>query len=635
MARRLLIRNHSAEANLFARRAFITLLAVICMILVLFANVYHLEIASFEKYQTRSNENRIKLLPIAPNRGLIYDRNGVLLAENKPVFSLQIIPEQVKDLTDVITNLSQLLDISPEQQQRFFRDLKRKRRFKPVELISRMNEQQVAVFSVNQHKYNGVFVEGRLKRYYPFAELTTHAIGYVAKINRRDAIKLDQQGKTENYKATHDIGKLGLEKYYEDLLHGEIGHQEVEVNSQGRVIRTLDFVPPTPGKDLHLSLDIELQMIAKRALTGRRGAVVAMDPRDGSILAMYSNPSFDGNLFVHGISSKNYKKLLNDKDLPLINRTVQGYPPASTIKPFMAVLGLEQKAVTPHTRVRDPGWYQLKGVDHKYRDWWRYGHGWVDLTKAIEHSCNIYFYDLAYKLGIDTISQWMYRFGFGEVTGVDINEESQGILPSVDWKRQRFRKPWYTGETLSVGIGQSYWSVTPLQLAQATTVLVNKGIINIPHLLKATADANQSEQLPTPVTYEEKPPIDISNPKNWDIVLNAMHNTVQKPHATGYDAFIGSKYDAAGKSGTAQVANKGQDEKYVAAEVEENKRNNAMFIAYAPYEQPEIVVAVAIENVSKGGGGTNAGPVARQIMDQYFGERTFTSKVRQLPQGVQ
>ena len=337
--RRVSIRNHTAEANLFARRAFITLGVVVVMLLVLFNNAYNLQVDSYQQYQTRSNSNRIKLLPVAPNRGLIYDRNGVLLAENRPVYSLEVIPEQADDIEATIEQLSEVFEISEDKKTAFLKRVRSKRRFKPVEIISRMSDEQVAKFSVNQHLFPGVFIDARLKRYYPFGELTTHSLGYVARINRRDAIRLEEQGKSETYAATRDIGKLGLEKYYEEMLHGQVGNQEVEVNNKGRVIRTLNFTPPIPGKDLTLTLDIELQMIAKRSLTGRRGAVVAIDPRNGDILSMYSNPSYDGNLFVHGISSKNYKKLLESKNLPLINRTVQGYPPASTIKPFIALLG--------------------------------------------------------------------------------------------------------------------------------------------------------------------------------------------------------------------------------------------------------------------------------------------------------
>lgn len=632
--KRVAIRNHSAEANLFARRTFITFIGVIVLSLLLFSNIYDLGVNSYQKYQTRSNSNRIKLLPVAPNRGLIYDRNGVLLADNTPVYSLEVIPEQVTDIKRSLAEVGLLLDISQEKQDELLKAVKSKRRFKPIELYSRLSEQQVSLFSVNQHKFPGFFIDARLKRYYPFADLTTHSLGYVARINGRDSLELEKKGLAENYAATRNIGKLGLEKYYQDILHGTIGHQEVEINNLGRVIRTLNFTPPIPGKDLTLTLDIELQMIAKRALSGKRGAIVAIDPRDGGVLAMYSNPSFDGNLFVHGISSKKYKKLLApESNKPLLNRAVQGYPPASTIKPLLALTGLDDGVITPETEIYDPGFYQLPGIETKRRDWKKWGHGKVNLTKSLEQSCNVYYYDLAYKLGITKISKMMRKFGFGDYTGIDLHEESRAIMPSIEWKRERYNKAWYTGETLSVGIGQSYWSVTPLQLSQAISILVNKGQIKVPHLLKSTSEVVINEQgavtqvpLVTQYVVDEKAPIILKDNKSWDLVLDGLHNTVQKFGATGYSAFKGSKYDAAGKTGSAQTANIAQDEEYDATKVKESKRDNAMFIAFAPYENPEIVVAVAIENVAKGGGGTNAGPVARQIMDQYFGDREIVSK---------
>ncbi|NQY37742.1 MAG: penicillin-binding protein 2 [Alteromonadaceae bacterium] len=636
--KRVAIRNHSAEANLFSRRIFIAFLGVIVLVLVLFNNIYDFQVNFYDKYQTRSNSNRIKLLPVEPNRGLIYDRNGVLLAQNKPVYSIEVIPEQVDDIKKTIVNVSTLLGISEEQQQKFFKTLKGKRRFKPLELKSRLSDQQIALFSVNQHHYPGVFIEARLKRYYPFGYLTTHTLGYVARINRKDANKLEDDGISENYAATRNIGKSGLEKYYEKILHGTIGHQAVEVNNQGRIIRTLNFTPPVPGKDLTLTLDIELQMIAKRALSGKRGAVVAIDPRDGGVLAMYSNPSYDGNLFVHGISSKNFKKITDSKDSPFLNRAVQGgYPPASTVKPFLALTGLDAKIITPETKIKDDGWYQIKGVDYKWREMSRWGHQWVNLAKAIEKSCNVYFYHLAYNLEITRISNMMEKFGFGNYTGIDLREEIQGIMPSEQWKRAKHNQPWYPGETVHIGIGQSYWTVTPLQLAQATSILANEGQIKIPHLLKtiterATKTSYDSNAKPTSgplitnIMHESKPPIVIDNHQNWRFVLDAMHNAVQKRGGTGYEAFRGSRYDAAGKTGSAQVAGLKQGEKYDAASTKESKRDNAMFIAFAPYENPEIVIAVAIENIAKGGGGFNAAPVARQIMDQYFGKRVIISQ---------
>ncbi|MBA6337795.1 MULTISPECIES: penicillin-binding protein 2 [unclassified Colwellia] len=641
--KRVAIRNHSAEANLFARRTFIAFIGILALLLTLISNIYELEINSYEKYQTRSNSNRIKLLPVAPNRGLIYDRNGILLADNKPVYSLEVIAEQTVDLKKHIVEVSELLDISEEKQQKLFEALKSKRRFKPVELHSRLSAQQVALFSVNQHKFPGFFIDARLKRYYPFGDLTTHSLGYVARINLKDSIRLAEENLDEDYAATRNIGKLGLEKYYENILHGTIGHQEVEINNQGRIIRTLDYAPPISGKNLTLSIDIELQMIAKRALAGKRGAVVAIDPRSGEILAMYSNPSYDGNLFVHGISSKNYRKLLNPKnDRPLLNRSVQGYPPASTVKPLLGLTGLEAGVITNESRFYDPGWFQLKGLERKYRDWWAPGHGWVDLNQAIEHSCNVFFYNLAYQLDIDTITDMMEKFGFGDLTGVDIWEDKRAILPGRETKRSRYNKPWYTGDTIAVGIGQGYWTVTPLQLAQAFSILTNKGDIKIPHFLRATAElvaeeVKINEEITTAETegnvniinkmvtkmaeYDDKPPIVLKDSKHWSLVLDAMHNTAQKK----YPAFKGARYDAAGKSGTAQLIAKKQDEKYDAEATKEKQRNNAMFVAFAPYENPEIVVAVVVENVLEGGGGFNAAPVARQVMDQYFGDRVIIS----------
>jgi len=638
--KRVAIRNHSAEANLFARRTFIAFVGVIVLLLILFSNIYDLEINSYEKYQTRSNSNRIKLLPVAPNRGLIYDRNGVLLAENKPVYSLEIIAEQTTDLEKHIVEISDLLDISEEKQKKLFKALKSKRRFKPIELHSRLSAQQVALFSVNQHRFPGFFIDARLKRYYPFGDLTTHSLGYVARINRKDSISLAEKNLSEDYAATRNIGKLGLEKYYEDLLHGTIGHQEVEINSQGRVIRTLDYTPPISGQNLTISIDIELQMIAKRALAGKRGAVVAMDPSSGEILAMYSNPSYDGNLFVHGISTKNYKKLLNPKNnRPLLNRSVQGYPPASTVKPLLGLTGLEAGVITQKSRTYDPGWFQLKGLERKHRDWYAPGHGWVNLNDAIEHSCNVFFYTLAVRLEIDNITNMMEKFGFGDLTGIDIWEDKRAILPGREAKRSRYNQPWYTGDTVNVGIGQGLWTVTPLQLAQAISILANKGQKKIPHFLLETAKAvtieplneksaaeNNSINIVTKmisekVLFEDKPPIVLKDSKNWNLVLDAMHNTAQKK----YPAFKGARYDAAGKSGTAQLISKKQDEEYDAKAIKETQRNNAMFVAFAPYEKPEIVVAVVVENVLEGGGGFNAAPVARQVLDQYFGDREIVS----------
>ncbi len=613
--KRITIRDHTAEANLFARRSFIALLIVLSLMIILISNLYYLQVKRYEDYQTRSNGNRIKVLPVAPNRGLIFDRNGVLLAENRPVFSLEVVPEEIEDLDETLLHLAQLLDISDDQIADFREAMKRQRRFKPVALMNRLTPSEVAIFSANQHRFPGVSVEARLARHYPFGSALTHVLGYVAKINKKDLQKLEEAGQEANYAATHDIGKLGIEKYHEELLHGEVGYQEVEINSKGRIIRTLDFNPPTPGQDLILNVDVNLQLKAQQLLGDNRGSVVAMDPRNGGILTLYSNPSYDPNLFVHGISSKGYRELLESKDKPLINRATQGqYPPASTIKPHLALLGLEESVITPETRMFDNGKYQLKNVSHVWRDWVPWGHGWVDVVKAVVVSCDYYFYDLAYRLGIDRISDYMNEFGFGDYTGVDLYEESDGNMPTRGWKRARYNEPWYIGDTISVGIGQSYWTATPLQLAQSLSILVNKGVRHVPQILRGKQRDDTVELEPD----KQLSPISIKQENNWDVILKSMYDVIHDPHGTGRTAFAQASYVAAGKTGTAQLVSIAQGEKYDAEKLAERHRDNAMFIGYAPFDNPEIVIAVALENA--GGGGSQAAPIARAMMDQFFAQ---------------
>jgi penicillin-binding protein 2 len=613
---RNLIKDHSAETNLFARRTFIGLLVVFVMIGMVLSNLYYLQISRFENYQTRADGNRIKLLPVAPNRGLIYDRNGILLAENRPVFSLQVIPEEIENLELTINTLSILLDIDKEDVSDFYRDLKGTRRFKPVNLINRLKTKEVALFSVQQHKYPGVSVEARLARHYPYGSALTHVIGYVAKINKKDLQKLNEAGFEANYAATYDIGKRGIEKYHEKMLHGKVGFQEVEVNNQGRIIRILDFNPPVPGKDVVLNIDVNLQLEAEKAFAGRKGSLVAIDPQDGGVLALYSSPSYDPNLFVHGISSKNYKKLLTS-DRPLFNRATQGqYPPASTIKPLLALAGLEEKVITPESRVYDEGKYKLKNVEREWRDHTPWGHGWVDVTKAIEVSCDIFFYDLAYKLGIDRISESMYEFGFGDYTGIDLHEEADGIMPSRGIIKALFNRPWYIGDTINIGIGQSYWTVTPVQLTQSITTLVNKGRRIIPQIIRGNIQKNTV----LIQDIKERRPIAIKYERNWDIVLDAMYGTVNRK-GSAHTAFKGSHYISAGKTGTAQLVSIAQDEDYDATKLSKKNHDNAMYVGYAPYDKPQIALSVVLENA--GHGGAEAAPIARKIMDNHFKDQTF------------
>ncbi|EIO3707159.1 penicillin-binding protein 2 [Vibrio parahaemolyticus] len=614
--RRSQIRDYQAEARLFASRAIVAFFGIVILMGLLVANMYNIQVNQFQDYQTRSNDNRIKVVPIAPNRGLIYDRNGVLLAENRPVFNLELTPEKIKDIDATIQELQTILEITPEQIERFHRERKRTRRFKSVPLLTQLNEKQVAVFSVNQYRFPGVEISATLKRYYPYGEVLTHVIGYVSRINDRDMQRLIREEKDANYQATRDIGKLGIEKYYEDLLHGTAGYQEVEVNSRGRVIRTLKYVPPVPGKDIVLNLDINLQLYVHQLLDGRRGSAIVLDPRDNGVLAMVSSPSYDPNAFVHGISGKAYRDLLNDKNRPLVNRTTLGiYPPASTIKPFMAVAALQEGVITPNTTRNDPGYWRIPNSDTRpFRDWLRWGHGRVDVIKSIEESVDTFYYQIAYDLGIDRISNWMMMFGFGDYTGIDIYEESKANMPTRDWKMSRHKTPWYKGDTIPVGIGQGYWTATPMQIAKATSVLVNNGAVSAPHLLKSTIDNGDNFEEQETSEYVTYPPIQNVPEKYWDIAKEGMRRVNHGTRGTARRSFYNMSYQTAGKSGTAQVFGLGENEEYNADEVAEHLRDHALFTGFAPFDDPKVIVTLVLENA--GGGSSNGGPMARKIFDR-------------------
>ncbi|MFW1469994.1 penicillin-binding protein 2 [Vibrio parahaemolyticus] len=614
--RRSQIRDYQAEARLFASRAIVAFFGIVVLMGLLVANMYNIQVNQFQDYQTRSNDNRIKVVPIAPNRGLIYDRNGVLLAENRPVFNLELTPEKIKDIDATIQELQTILEITPEQIERFHRERKRTRRFKSVPLLTQLNEKQVAVFSVNQYRFPGVEISATLKRYYPYGEVLTHVIGYVSRINDRDMQRLIREEKDANYQATRDIGKLGIEKYYEDLLHGTAGYQEVEVNSRGRVIRTLKYVPPVPGKDIVLNLDINLQLYVHQLLDGRRGSAIVLDPRDNGVLAMVSSPSYDPNAFVHGISGKAYRDLLNDKNRPLVNRTTLGiYPPASTIKPFMAVAALQEGVITPNTTRNDPGYWRIPNSDTRpFRDWLRWGHGRVDVIKSIEESVDTFYYQIAYDLGIDRISNWMMMFGFGDYTGIDIYEESKANMPTRDWKMSRHKTPWYKGDTIPVGIGQGYWTATPMQIAKATSVLVNNGAVSAPHLLKSTIDNGDNFEEQETSEYVTYPPIQNVPEKYWDIAKEGMRRVNHGTRGTARRSFYNMSYQTAGKSGTAQVFGLGENEEYNADEIAEHLRDHALFTGFAPFDYPKVIVTLVLENA--GGGSSNGGPMARKIFDR-------------------
>ncbi|RSD31857.1 penicillin-binding protein 2 [Vibrio pectenicida] len=613
-------RDYQEEAKLFKSRAITAFIGIITVVGILVANLYNIQINQYQDYKTRSNDNRIKIVPIAPNRGLIYDRNGKLLAENRPVFSLEIIPEKIKNMQVTIKRLRKYLDITPEQIESFERERRHSRRFKSVPILTQLTQEQVAKFSVNQHKFPGVTVNANLKRHYPYGEVLTHVIGYVSRINDKDIKRLSREGKDGNYQATRDIGKLGIERYYEDLLHGTAGYQEVEVNSRGRIIRTLKYIPPSPGKDIVLNLNIDLQLYIHQLLAERRGSAVVLNPNNNGVLAMVSSPSYDPNSFVHGISSKAYNALLNDKNRPLVNRATLGiYPPASTIKPFMAVAALQEGVVTPYTTRNDPGYWKIPNSKTKpFRDWLRWGHGKVNIIKSIEESVDTFFYQIAYDMGIDRISNWMSMFGFGEKTGIDIYEESKANMPTKEWKMSRHRVPWYQGDTIPVGIGQGYWTATPMQIAKATSVLINRGKVMAPHLLRGTIDNGQPFEDQVLTNIETYPPITGVKNRFWDIAIEGMRLVNHGKKGTARRSFYKTPYISGGKSGTAQVFGLSEDEEYNAEEIAEHLRDHALFTGFAPLNDPELVVTIVLENA--GGGSSQGGPLVRKVFDHALVE---------------
>lgn len=613
LRKRVSIRNHSAESALFMRRTLVVFIAITIAIGVLITNLYYLQINSFESFQTRSNDNRISVQTVPPNRGLIYDRNGIILAENRPIYSLQVVVKNTKNLKQKVNKIRDMLGLTNEEIEHFYSRNRYARSYRAILLRDQLTSKEVALFTVNQHQFKGFSIKANLKRFYPFGDSFTHVLGYIAKINSKDLTRIEQKGETARYRGTRFIGKLGIEKYYEEILHGQPGQRQVEVDSWGKVIRVLNFTPPIPGKDIKLNIDIQLQLKAQKLLGDTRGSVIVMDTRTGGVLTLVSNPSYDPNLFVQGISSKKYNALLNSRDRPLINRATQGrYPPASTIKPQMALLALNTKVITEHTKIKDPGWWIVPGSKRRFRDWKRWGHGEVDVNHAIEQSCDTFFYDASYKIGIDRINPFMQLFGFGHYSGLDLAEESKAIMPSREWKRARYNSPWYDGDTISLGIGQGYWTVTPIQLTQSVAILARKGKIITPHILHSIVSEGGSLTPPTEVTSQIK----LNDEHYWEIALNAMHGVTSKKTGTAHRAFAKTSYTVAGKSGTAQVVNIKEDEEYDADKLSEHQRDNAMFVAFAPYESPEIVATVILENA--GGGSSNAAPIVRALFDEYF-----------------
>lgn len=607
------LKNIRQEQHSFRIRLIVGMLLVLVCFGILMSRLVYLQIFQYEHYQTLAESNRISLVPIVPNRGLITDRNGVVLAHNYFVYTLEVTPARVDDLNATLAQLGELVAVSDYDIKRFNKLRRESHAFESVLLRSSLSEEEAAKFAVNRYRFPGVEIRSRLLRHYPQGPLGSHLVGYIGRINDQDVTELKAQEVYTNYLGSDHIGKTGLEQYYEQQLHGVTGIQQVEINADGHAIRVLSSTPAKPGDNLILSIDTKLQAIAEAAFDTRRGALVAINPTNGEILAYVSQPSFDPNLFVDGIDYDNWNALNDSLDKPLINRPLRGvYPPGSTFKPFVALAGLEAGLRKPPFAINDPGYFMLPGSSHRYRDWKPGGHGMVDVRRAITISCDTFFYGLAQELGIVGLSDFVRHFGFGQKTGIDINGELSGLLATPEWKKKRWKQPWYPGETLIVGIGQGYTLVTPMQLAQATATLANNGVAIRPHLVTAIQDNRTGERRPVTIQKVDQIPL---SPDNIKIVKEAMLD-VTRPGGTAASIGAGAPYSIAAKTGTAQVVGIKQNEKYDEAKIAERHRDHALFIAYAPAEAPTIALAVIVEN--GGHGGSAAGPIARKVMDYYL-----------------
>ncbi len=608
MARLYAIKDPLAENRIFLSRIVAVFVLILLLTGGLVVRLVYLQIAGHEHYSTMAKSNRIKIVPIPPTRGIIYDRKGRILAENLPSYSLEIIPEQIKDLDVTLEKLQKLLNIPDEKIKLFLKQKKREKRFASIPLLLRMNDEEVAKFAVVRPYFPGVDVHARLVRSYPFKLLTSHVVGYVGRINERELKSLP----VAEYRGTHHVGKIGIEKTYESQLHGQTGYSEIETNAQGRAVKTVASEDPIPGEDIFLTLDVDLQKTAFDALEGYNGSVVAIEVKTGDVLVFTSRPGFDPNPFVYGISIKAYKALQQSKDQPLFNRALRGqYPPGSTIKPFIGLAGLEYNVTQFRHKLFCPGYYQLPKLKHKYRDWKRWGHGLVDLNDAITQSCDVYFYDLARTLGIDKMHEFLQKFGFGQKSGIDLVGEKSGLLPSRAWKRKARNQPWYPGETVITGIGQGFMQVTPLQLARATATLANRGKVVTPYLAKKTSRV--VEQADNLLAEEKQMNL---NQANVEKIISAMINVVHGARGTARKLREGINYQIAGKTGTAQVFTVKQEEKYNEDEIADKLKDHALFMSFAPAHDPQIAVAVIVEN--GGHGGSVAAPIASRVMKQFL-----------------
>lgn len=607
------LKNLDLELTLFHTRLKLGAVFVALLAAALLARTFHLQILRHDHYAERAENNRISLVPAAPNRGLILDRAGRILAENYSAYTIEVLRARTHDLEITLAQVGKLIEITPGQLRRFRRLLAESHEFETVPLKSKLSDEEVAILAANRYRLPGIEVKARLFRNYQAGPGMAHVVGYIGRINDRDLKTLRESGRDKNYKGSVHIGKTGLEQSYETLLHGRTGFDQMETDASGRAVRVLSRVSPVPGKDLRLYLDRELQAVAEHAFGDSLGGLVALDPNTGGVLALVSQPGFDPNLFIDGIDPETWKALNESPERPMVNRALRGiYPPGSTIKPLMALAGLELGLRKPADGFHDPGYYSLPNSRHRFRDWKPQGHGWVDLRRSISQSCDVYYYRLAVDMGIDRMHDYLAKFGLGEKTGIDLDNESGGLLPSRDWKQRRWKKTWYPGETVIAGIGQGYHLATPLQLAAMTAMLANGGRRITPRLVDAVRDPVTHAWQPLAPVVRGQMAID---PENLAVVREAMQD-VTRPGGTAAASAAGASYAIAGKTGTAQVVGIKQGARYDARRLARQHRDHALFIAYAPADKPTIALAVMVENGGSGSG--TAAPIARAVFDYYL-----------------
>ncbi|MFT5111347.1 MAG: penicillin-binding protein 2 [Parasphingorhabdus sp.] len=612
------LKNTQQEARLIQTRILVTFIAVLGMMFLLFGRLYYLQVINNEHFETLSTNNRIDLIPVSPVRGLIFDRNGEVLAENFPVYTLQVVPDQVPEMQSMIDEVSRIVELTPRDIKLFRRTLKQRPGFERRNLRVGLSYEEASRFAVHRYRFQGVELKAQLQRHYPYGELTAHVLGYVGRISPNDLKKVD----ASLYKGTDYIGKLGIEAQYEKELLGRGGFERAETNAHGRVVRILSKDPASAGINLHLNLDVRLQEVAANVLAGYKGSIVAIEPATGGILAFVSTPSFNANKFVNGIDTKSFKQLNENDSRPLLNRALHGrYAPGSTIKGFIGLAGLEE-GVDPKEKIRCFGWFSLPNSRHRYRDWKKEGHGYVDMESSLMQSCDVYYYKLARKIGIQKIHDTLVKFGFGRKTGIDMGQEPTGLVPSPEWKRRARNEPWYPGETVITGIGQGFMLVTPLQLATATATLANRGLYIEPRLLHSREDPQT--RFIEPVEGAKSFHVELESQDYYDIAIAGMEAVIHGPRGTARKLGAKSSYRFAGKTGTAQVIGIAQDAEYEEDKIAEKFRDHSLFIAFAPLKNPLIAIAVIVEN--GGGGSRTAAPMAKKVMDYYLIERLRRAK---------